>query len=72
MINREDDRYYYGAQINPQEAEGVECPYCGVLFIVFATDDPAHPVKPIPPTGTTDYFCPCCGKNLREHILSAA
>lgn len=68
MISHEDREAYYGTLDNPGEMEGLECPYCGILFIVLATDGSDHPIKPIIPTGAVDHFCPCCGNNLKEDI----
>lgn len=69
-IKKEDAKYFYG-EVNPGTADGVQCPYCGIMFFVFATDSPSNPVRSIPISGKVDYYCPCCGKNLKEHLLKA-
>ena len=68
-FTHEDGQFYYG-KIRPGSfAEGVECPKCGLIFVILATDDiENHQYKPIPVTGTVDYYCPCCGKNLKDYI----
>lgn len=50
-------------------AAGVCCPYCGLYFVVIATDDLKHPMRPIPINGKVDYFCPACGKNLKDDLV---
>ena len=68
-ITREDGEFYYGNIKEGQMADGIECPACGLVFFVLATDDIKHnEFKPIPLTGTVDFFCPCCGKNLRDYV----
>ncbi len=68
-FTHEDGQFYYG-NIKPGDtAEGIECPYCGLCFVIMATDDiKHHEFKPIPVTGAVDSFCPCCGKNLKEYV----
>jgi predicted RNA-binding Zn-ribbon protein involved in translation (DUF1610 family) len=65
----EDGQFYYG-KISPGSfADGVECPKCGLIYVILATDDiKHHEFKPIPVTGTVDSYCPCCGTNLRNYI----
>jgi len=57
-------------KLDPQETEGegVVCSGCNLAFIVMAIDPKTHLVRAIPLTGTVDYFCPACGKNLKYDI----
>lgn len=59
-----------GVTIDPQESKGsgVVCPNCGLAFIVMAINQRTNIVRSIPLTGKTNYFCPACGKNLKEYI----
>lgn len=69
-LTREDGQFYYGKISKGTFADGVECPNCGLIYMILATDDIRHPeFKPIPVTGTVDSFCPCCGKNLKEYFM---
>lgn len=69
-LTNEDGQFYYGNINAGNTADGVECPSCGFMFFVLGTDDiKHHEFKPIPLTGTVDFFCPCCGKNLKNYIL---
>ena len=68
-LTSEDGNFYYGSIKGSTFSDGVECPQCGFIFVILGTDGIRHhEFKPIPCTGTTDYFCPCCGHNLREFI----
>ena len=67
-IDGEDKDYVYAHLDAGQAADGIECPYCGMCFVVIGIDRASGGAKTIPMTGTTDYFCPCCGKNLRDYI----
>lgn len=61
---------YYTGVVPAGEAEGVECPFCMAAFAVFMLD-PDHPEagrgKFISCSGEVDYFCPCCGRNLKDY-----
>jgi len=66
----EDGEFYYGNIKTARViAAGVECPKCGLVYLILATDDiKNHEYKPIPVTGTVDSFCPCCGSNLKDYF----
>ena len=71
-FTHEDGRFYYGNIKPGSSSDGVECPNCGLIYVILATDDiKHHEFKPIPVTGTVDSFCPCCGKNLKEYFMKA-
>ncbi len=55
--------------VSPGEHVGIQCPACELMFIVFTVNpDNDSEVRSIPIDGTVDYFCPCCGVNLREQL----
>ena len=68
-FTQEDGEFYYG-NIKPGSfSDGVECPSCGLIYVILATPDiKQQEFKPIPVTGTVDSFCPCCGRNLRDYF----
>lgn len=66
-VTHEDKEWIYG-YLKPGQVEGVQCPFCGTQFVVFATAGVGQPLKPIPVSGNVNYFCPCCGKNLKDTI----
>lgn len=68
-FTHEDGQFYYGNIKPGSYTDGVECPNCGLIYLILATDDiKHHEFKPIPVTGTVDSFCPCCGKSLKEYF----